>query len=205
MPATAAVTEPLFTIFKSEPLAMLVMAREVVVAFVARREVAESDVDVAPVKRAEVAKSEVEVAFVRSAEVAPREVEVAFVKRPLVMMAVVAPRFVDVAPPKSAFVPLKLVEVEFTNVKLVPKRLPAVRAVVVTFWKMLVKAEPTFNGPLIVVEPLLEMLKMVEVAQSRVEEAMVKSVEPTGVVVGVARRETREVGAASPIPRRPVR
>ena len=95
--------------------------------------------------------------------------------------------------------------VALVNVKLVEKRLPAVSAVVVTFWKMLVSAEPTFKGPAIVVEPVLDMVRSVVVAHWLVDDAIVSNMLPTGVVVGVARKDTSEVGATSPMPTLPVK
>ena len=54
--------------------------------------------------------------------------------------------------------------VAFVKVKFVENKLPAVSAVVVTFWNMFVSAEPTFNGPAMVVEPVFDTAKSVEVA-----------------------------------------
>src|ERR1043166_5455215 len=79
--------------------------------------------------------------------------------------------------------------VALVNVKLVEKRLPAVSAVVVTFWKMLVSAEPTFKGPAIVVEPVLDMVRSVVVAHWLVDDAIVSNMLPPGVVGGVARKD----------------
>ena len=90
-------------------------------------------------------------------------------------------------------------------VAVVAKRFPVEKAVDDAFWKKEVRLEPMFNGPAIVVEPVFDTAKSVEVAHRPVEEEMVKRFRGTlGVVVGEAKMERSPQGVVVPMPREPV-
>ena len=102
-------TLPLAVIVRHWPaeVVRLVIAREVVVAFVARSDVAKSAVEVALVATSDVEKRLVDVELVMIAEVAPSEVDVALVNERFVpLIAVVEAKLMnDGAAPETLSIP----------------------------------------------------------------------------------------------------